>query len=396
MPRYYERKGYNLSIRRELMDDASDYLDDLAKLFYTDEYIQDYILTVFNSTIPRHLDDRRPERVVVEILKSPNPDAQMLPNGTLLLTTGLLSVLDSVEELTAIIVSEVAHYVLDHQVVNLVKERTKLRRAAIWSASLQLIASGVDLALTLDRRDNYIPGSIVVDVGVVTHEVISLAIGHFGMGYSDRQAYDADDIALRFLIRNGMDPSALGSALRKIEMYYIEAKDETVFTQEGGYANLNYRIGRLGHPVMSRDFNYLKKMSVVTTANDMMQLNSKNYWAAEKLAQKNIDNQLGTYDDYFVLIKANMGYASSQEDNEKNLKRIRKIINSTSFTHLGLSKLEVLLLLRLDREEEAIQALDAYLDQVLNFKQQNVDEFDSLWANEEIGWGNGLYRQLQH
>jgi len=394
MPKYYRKKGYRSSIRQDLMADGDEYLNSLTGLFYKDDYIQDYIQTIFNGIVPRKLDKNRPERLNVEILQSPNPDAYMLPNGTLIITTGLLSTLDSVKELTAIVASEVAHYALDHHVMTVVKERARVRRAEVWGVVLAAVATGVEVAL-IENNENYIPGGLLITAGVAGELLTASAISQLGMGYNEQQIYDADDIALKFLIQSGTDPCALGSALYKIRAYYKGAKDEYALSRIGGYGNVNQRIIRLGNPLMVSSRDFQKKMAGVTTVNAIIQLNSKNYEAAEKLAQKNIDHKLASDEDYFILIKSNMNHTNSPEDNRKNLEWVQEGKRISPVPNLGLYKQEILLLLRLNQQEQAIEALSRYMSMISDFKQETTNSDDTRWANEEIGWGNRLNRQLR-
>ena len=393
MPKYYNKKGYRSSIRQGLMTDADEYVNNLNSVLYKDDYIQDYIQTIFNGIVPRQLDGNRPERLTIEILKSPNPDAYMLPNGTLIITTGLLSTLDSVKELTAIIASEIAHYALDHHVMTVVKERARVRRAEIWGTVLVGIAAGVEVAL-IDNNENYIPGGLLITTGVIGELLTASAIDQLGLGYSNEQICNADDIAVKFLIRTGTDPAALSSALYKIRTYYIEAKDEYALSRIGGYGNIDQRINRLRTPITISSRDFQKKMAGVTTVNSIIQLNSRNYQAAEELARKNIDNKLASDEDYYILIKANMNHTNSREDNRKNLELIQEGKRISPVPNLGLYKLEVLLLLRLDQQEQAVEALNRYMTMVSDFKQETTNSDDTRWANEEIGWSNRLKRQL--
>ena len=393
MPKYYKKKGYRSSIRQGLMADADEYVSNITNLLYKDDYIQDYIQTIFNGIVPRQLDANRPERLTVFILQSPNPDAYMLPNGTLIISTGLLSTLDSVNELTAIIASEVAHYALDHHVMTVVHERARVRRAEIWGTVLVGIATGVEVAL-IDNNENYIPGGLLITAGVTGELLTASAIDQLGMGYSNEQICDADDIAVKFLVRTGTDPAALNSALTKIRTYYTEAKDNYALSRIGGYGNIDQRINRLRTPIAISNRDFQKKMAGVNTVNSIIQLNSRNYQAAEKLARKNIDNKLASDEDYYILIKANMNHTNSPEDNRRNLELVQEGKSISPVPNLGLYKQEILLYLRLNQQEQAVEALSKYLTMISDFKQETTNSDDTRWANEEIGWGNRLHRQL--
>src|SRR5699024_3090984 len=103
---YYNRKGYRYKMRQELDEECLDYLDKLNEIAYKDAYIQDYVQAIFAKVNPGEIDTNRPERLNVRIIQSPEPDAYMLPNGAMLVSTGLLCTIDSEEELEAIIANE--------------------------------------------------------------------------------------------------------------------------------------------------------------------------------------------------------------------------------------------------------------------------------------------------
>lgn len=394
MHELYRKKGYRTQIRQEVAEEANEYLGTLTNASYKDAYIQDYIQHIFTGVAPTHLDERRTDRLRVEILQSPNPDAYMLPNGVLIISTGLLSALDSSEELMAIIASEMTHYVLDHQVRNIAKERARVRKANAWGIALGVAAISAEVALTYNH-DHYMPGGLLITAGVA-NEIMSInALNKMGMGYSDEQFYIADDIALKFLEMNGINTLALGSALYKIASYYKIEKDDYALSQAGGYGNVYKRIKRLGEIKDVGNRSFQRTMSSVNTTNAIIQLNNHNYQAAERLAQKNIDNQFATDDDYLILVKANMSYTNSPEDNQKNLDIIQQILEDSKSPNLGLCKQEILLLLRMQKQSQAANALNEYITMLSDFKLQSLANDDIVWANEELGWANKLYQQIR-
>lgn len=113
---YYEKKGYQESLRKEQAQEANDYLRELeqSKLFYEDAAVEDYLQCLLLSIIPEQMAVKREGVPQIRVLKSPSPDMLMLANNCLLISTGMLTTLDTEEELYAILSREVAHYVLDH------------------------------------------------------------------------------------------------------------------------------------------------------------------------------------------------------------------------------------------------------------------------------------------
>lgn len=117
---YYEKKGYQESMRKEQAREANDYLRELeqSKLYYEDAAVEDYLQCLLLSIAPEQMAVNREGIPQVRILKSPSPDILMLANHCLLVTTGMLTTLDTEEELYAVLAREVTHYVLDHAINN--------------------------------------------------------------------------------------------------------------------------------------------------------------------------------------------------------------------------------------------------------------------------------------
>ncbi len=388
---YYDRKGYSRSLRRELIDESDEYMDGISDLFYDDPYIETYVRNIFVKVTPRNFNSKRTEQANVKIVQSPTPYANMLANGTLLISTGLLSTLDSEEELSAIIASNIAHHVLDHPVINVKKQISRARRAEFWGGFMVAVAGGIEIALT-ENNDNYIPGGILLTAAVADEALNYSAAQRLGMGFNKKQIKEADRVGKAFLKFSGIEPAALSSALYKIADYHIRNL-RTI--SEDNFNNLKQRVKDLGEPRKSLEGRlYQRKMSGVNTLNAIIQLNSNNYEAAKALAEKNIQNKLATDEDYVVLVKANMQYAVTREENEKCLELIQTGKALSEIPNLELYKQEILVLMRMDKQAKANEALGEYLSLLSDFKESTSNINDSEWANKEINWANKLHKQI--
>lgn len=389
---HYDNKGYQFALRTELIEESDDYLDGLSDLFYKDDYIDDFVRSAFAAIAPQKLNNKRPEYADIRIVQSPDPYTNMLADGTLLISTGLLSTLDSVEELTAIISSGIAHYVLDHPLINVSKEISRARRAEFWGGFLVAVAGGVEMALT-ETNEHYIPGGILLTAGVADAALNYSATKRLGMGYTDKQRKQADRIAVDFLKFAQIDPAALTSALTKIRNYY-QREYTYVDDERQNFGNLNKRLSNLSE---GKEFNnraYQRTMSGINTTNAIIQLNSRNYEAARRIAQKNISNKLASDEDYVVLIKSNMQLFNTPESNEKCLELIQKAKQISEIPNLELYKQEILLLMRLNKQHQANDVVKEYVSLLSDFKENSSNSDDIDWAAEELQWANKLHQQL--
>ena len=124
------KKGTQVDLRAEMEEDALD-INKVQSygLAFDDPYLESYIHVVISKLAPSILIDGRPGSVNLLIQRNPIANASMFPNGTLMITTGLISLLHSEDELAAVLSHEIAHFVLDHSVQNYNKMVSRAKRA---------------------------------------------------------------------------------------------------------------------------------------------------------------------------------------------------------------------------------------------------------------------------
>lgn len=280
--------------------------------------------------------------------------------------------------------------------INTAKEISRARRAEFWGAILTGVAAGAEYALA-ENNEYYVPGGLfaVADAATAAISMAGQISNRLGMTYTKKQIKQADEITMEFLKFANMEPTALVSALSKIKNYY-ETEKAFADLNQGDLKDLKARVERLSEGVEIKEFGnriYRKTMSGVTTFNAIIHQNTKNFAASERMAQKNIDNNLASVDDYVIIIKANMSRTNSPEANEQNLKLIEKVKGMTLVPNLNLNKQEILLLLRMDKQTKASNALKEYVGLLSEYqKQAGGSDYD--WAASEINWANNLYQRV--
>ena len=152
-------KGLQYELRNESNNEAIEYINTLNKYnrFFEDEYFEDYMYTLINKIHKGILNDERPGNIYLKILKDPEPNAFALTNGCIVVTTGLLSTIQSEDELIGILAHEIAHFALDHQIINYNKEQDRKKRAEFWATFATVAAASADVYLSINN-DNHIPG----------------------------------------------------------------------------------------------------------------------------------------------------------------------------------------------------------------------------------------------
>lgn len=394
---YYDKKGYQEILRQEQAEEADEYLKELtqSQLLYEDAATEDYLQCLLLSIAPDQFVNTHKNPVPqIRILKSPSPDALMLSNQCLLISTGLLTTLDTEEELCAILAREVAHEVLDHAIITTNKNIVRAKRAEFWGD----IANGVVAATEeylYQRYYNYEPGLIFATNDLIQTLVNEKIINRMGLDYSEKQEIEADEYAMKFMEFTGKNKEALISALTKIYSYYKDEHNVKVLSKGDIYGTLEKRLEKMGtFTPLSKDRYYLKMMSaVVSFESGMMDYNRK-YTASARLAMKNIDNKMACPNDYIMITNSIMKLSDTPESNKKCMAYLNKAERLSNTPNLNIHKLKILLSLRENKQATAIKLLQEYQDLLENVIQQSHETEETRWLMTEQIWADKLMHRI--
>jgi predicted Zn-dependent protease len=201
--------GINLTENWGMAQDtiAGDSFD--RQRLYVNPVIQAYVNHVGQRLVPRNSSNVYTFRVLYD----PIPKALTLSTGTVYISTGLLSMLDTEAELSYVLAHEIAHVelrqaylrILDkHVLIELAKEKAEKEKVFTDVASTMMGAS-VGGALIPMRLGALIGGSAGLATGIeVGHYFIHPQIEPVIWGTKEED--DADDMAVHLMIDQGYDP----------------------------------------------------------------------------------------------------------------------------------------------------------------------------------------------
>lgn len=392
---HYYRKGYDNELRREVEDECAEYLKEVEEIAYDDDFLTSYVQGVFAKLNAVTIDPKRSEALNVRIIQTPEPDAYMLPNGSMLVSTGLISVLDSEDELAAVMACELGHFVYDHQLKNIRRAEARGRWGVFWGDVLASVADEFyyDAVATDDNRR--FAASFVADLASIATYVNVPVVNRLGMRYRMSQEEDADRLALNLLAFKGYNPDALSSALGKIIGYYNRSHRSKDIVRYNTLADLRKRIDKAGHGEMLTERNYQKKTSDVVTFNAAMNFANKRYSEAIFLLKKNVDNKLATTHDYVLYAQAQMALSNTEESNEACITLLDQAeLLAGDSPNLDIYKQRALLMMRMNKQSKATEALNSYLKLLKQYQTQEVLQEEKEWADKEITWANQLLDKI--
>lgn len=397
-----QKEGFQSKLRKQMEDDALDFIHRLEMdgRSFSDPYLENYIYSLVSKIAPATMIDGRPGNVNIVIINDEDQNAFTFSNGTIVITTSLLATLHSEDELVAILSHEIAHFVLDHSVVNTSAMIKRKESAEFWAGVATVAAAAVDI-YAASRNRNYIPGWATWTTYMISSAIAASFLEEQGIHYNHQQEYEADDAAVKVLEFLGYQKDALASALSRLRDTYLEERNTALYFSTYTHPSLNQRIKRLGTPKQYVNSNYEKMVSFAVTAAVERKVAMKRFRQALSLVNQNIDNGVGVADDYINKASCLLAIKNDIESNENALNCIHTA-KELSPSSINLYKPEIVALLRLNDKAEATRTLKDYqvaLDAVsLDLKNQSSADAWNFWSSyivKERTWINNMLIKLR-
>ena len=348
------RKGYQYAQRRALEEEMAGFLSKVEEngQFYIDSYLESRLYALLRKVYSVRPADGRPGVLSIRIISDIMPDAWVGPDGTLVLSTAMLTVVNSEDELMALMAQEVAHFVLDHHIDNY--------------NSLVATYGQADLAQTIK--------------------------------YSREQEFQADQCAVGLLKLLGKDPLALSSVLKKVRSYGETMGNYHIVSGTGLFPYAAMREATIGLAGTFFSGDYEKMIAPVLTHNAYKAYNLSQYLLCQNLLDRNIVSGQATGNDYVLMSEALLRLYDTPEKNEEALMMVREAVSLGGPSVAAAYKQEVLVLLRMGLNEEAGKALDrcaSALEQEFNrYSAMPGDWSQTLsYLSTEISWVGRMRRR---
>jgi Zn-dependent protease with chaperone function len=399
----FSKHGLQYDLRQDWENDALRYLNELGQqqLIFEDSYLENYLYSLTYKLYPGSINDGRPGILNVKIMVDNNPNAFIFPNGSMLITTGLLSTINSEEELIGVMAHEISHFVLDHSAININKAIQRQKNAEFWAA-FATVAAAVGEVYVASNNRYYIPGALTYSTAILSTAIAASFTDRLGLKYSKEQEYDADKCAVKLMKFLKIDPTALSSALLKIKKYCALTGNYYAISGSGTHPNITDRINRIGNPNSFNSLNYDKLISFVISANAIIEFNDKHFKACQYLVDRNIKAGIPTEDDYILKAMTNLYLFDNLEKNTESLDLINKAKNLNVVPTINTFKHEALILLRLGKIPESLIAFGSYnekLEQELlnavNIKNQDSWYNQIQYLNEEKNWTSKMIYKVK-
>ncbi|OQX84775.1 MAG: hypothetical protein B6D55_08415 [Candidatus Omnitrophica bacterium 4484_70.2] len=231
---------------------------------YTNTFLIDERITERINQIGQRLANvagREDMEFVFKVINRPQVNAFTVGGGFIFVYTGLLDVLQSEEELAAVLAHEMAHSVNDHPLKYAYIQYKNAETAKFVGEMVSLVAYGFLLAAAMPSPTTTPSGTVVYPApdpwivqglgqlsGIVGGVAANIIYNTSVNGYSRNQEFEADAKAVEYLKKAGYDPQALVRLLKRLKNFEQEGKlDRPIYALHiwKGGKNLEARIKKL-------------------------------------------------------------------------------------------------------------------------------------------------------
>lgn len=195
----------NVSRRQEfLVTENQGEVLKLRRGLYDNPRVQEYVNRLGQQMVP----DDSEKLYSFKVIVSPIPHAYTLSTGTVLISTGMISLLDNEAQLAYVLAHELAHVYKDHwrmkvmlPLAEIEYNKKQERKRAFWTAVLTLTATGVGAAVAGEKG---------AGVGLISGLVAGIAIskyyaGNIALDWNSTQENEADDFAMKATLKKSFD-----------------------------------------------------------------------------------------------------------------------------------------------------------------------------------------------
>lgn len=389
---YWDGREYSTQLQREVDAECYDYMESLGDIIYEDAYATSLAQGLLAKLCGDQIRTYQNGNLQIRIIQSPEPLAFTLPNGSFILSTGLFCVLDSEDELAAIMASEASHFLFEHQIKNIRRTEIRAKRAAFWADVFNSVSQSLAYKYYATGDDRYFGTSLIADMGTIISLVSMPVMNRFGLNYSNKQEAEADQLASELLAHKGYQPEAFASALKKISDYYVRCGQDEDILRYNSLKDLTKRIeslaGKEEPALLPNTIQYGKQTYDIINFNAALNCLGGMYQEAIRLTEKNIANDRADSETYLIRTQAEMALYNNEEANEQCLTWLDKAKQlSVHRPNLNIDKQHALLLIRMNRIAQASEALNNYIDALTRYQQQQpAAEEERVWIEKEINW----------
>lgn len=391
----YGRHGKDLKNRQDLLLEYNSLKEQLD--VYRDDYLTDYLYDIAFQVFPGSFIPFFPATLGVHIFAGVEPTVFGTSDGELYISTGMLTALQSEDELVALITLELAHLYLDHPYLNYKSLLRTQRRAEFWASLATVGAAILETAAytsaassgNLSPYDAAFFGDFTMSTAFLSFGIASLIANRLGLEYTDDQKAEAQSLAEMVLDKLGYDRSTLLTLYARVDDFYnAQAAHFLAYETENRYDHAYTFEGardiRLTDKYEMPDEDYMIKMQSVNLASAFHAYADRNYGYAEGIVQRELENGHPIIDYYLLNCMIQRRKPNNTEGMTSALKALEGVRERAAFLPIDYHRELALINIRLGHIQAAIDALEDYRSLIGDNPNIEIDAQDLRWIDQTI------------
>jgi hypothetical protein len=315
--------GWQHYRRRLLREAADEYLLSLEEqsLLFKDAYLEDYLFSVAARIFPEYQQLEYPGHLGVKVLNSTRPAALALANGVVLLSTGLLAHLENEEELTSVLAAQIAHQVLDHNLINFNRDIRNLNIRTFMAGAATLAAAAAMTYSNLEYESDFDISSAAL-VGRGVYALADAVMAETGAGFTGEQSLEAHALAKGYLSARQID----GAVLNRITARMLQAsRQEGPLNNPGSSFNtVDYQplpTVRMNVPADTETARaFIRQLGAALSHHAWQLYYTRQYKLAQDFTDRLITTGAATETDYLLRARLCRVQANTPESNREALR----------------------------------------------------------------------------
>ncbi|MEQ8703602.1 MAG: M48 family metalloprotease [Phaeodactylibacter sp.] len=365
------KRGWDSGVRRALQEEYLSFNETIT--LFDDPYLEDYLNQIRLKLFPKQPIDKHPAVMRIRVYASSEPGTFACANGDLFISTGLLSTLQSEDELIALLAQDFAHIQFNHSVENYRRNLSREARAVFWSQVLTAAAALTEVAVanqsiqngTFSPVDLYAFGAFTESISLLSTSIAFKIANRLGMEYTPEQEEEADRAAKMLLQNLQADEQALLSAYTRIYEAQKNSRTFELQTQEEHlYPHLYRQMINLGY---ENNYKLPAANSAYINATAMARRNTAwqtflngNYERTQQLLTTQLDADAAVLEDYMLQSVLLRQTSNSAGDMQRAMLLLRKAEQEAYALSPEIHLEKAMVLLRLDEKEGARRELENY------------------------------------
>lgn len=374
--------------RSELKKASDDYINSLQannSFLYAPE-IDDYLSQKLKVIYPTQYSKSEYSHIgKIQIIKSYNPEIQVLNNGYILLTTGMLSLISNEDELNALLIQQIAKVVFDLNYSSYKDNRSGLMTSFIIGTTVGAITQGVlDNKHPKNSDDNYFLGTISgTTAGLISNSIFN-AIAN---GYNKDLIMKVDSVTIDFMKQQNINQSAFGDILSKI---YLFNKSKNNLSDDDPSQQLKFipkRLTAIGYKYDKQkkevnDIVYDRLISEALNQNAANLYGVQYFEDAMICVNRVIESGYGIEDTYLIKALILSNFQASDKTNDEILKNLTLAESIPTNNSFEIDHVKGLIYFRMKSYTLAIESFTNAKRKLENNPSGYEDEL--IWLNKMI------------